>query len=136
MSDDLGNIDLASNYDLVSPETKLKIESEVRRLIEEGKARATKVLTDNRKELDIIAKALMEYEVLSLEEVEQVLKGEKLPKLTSKPSIPIKLPDLMLPAGLAGQQSGTSGSAAAGNAADESSAGTGGGGGEDGGAKL
>ncbi|KAL8871238.1 MAG: hypothetical protein Q9174_002891 [Haloplaca sp. 1 TL-2023] len=136
MSDDLGNIDLASNYDLVSSETKLKIESEVRRLIEEGKARATKVLRDNRKELDIIAKALMEYEVLSLEEVEQVLKGEKLSKLTSQPSIPIKLPDLMLPAGLAGQQSGSSGSAAAGNAADESSAGTGGGGGEDGGATL
>lgn len=108
MSDDLGNIDLATNYDLVSPETKRKIESEVRRLIEEGKARATKLLTENRRELDIIARALMEYEVLNLDEVDKVLKGERLPKLTSKPAVPIKLPELVLPAGLSGPQSGAS----------------------------
>ncbi|KAL8736327.1 MAG: hypothetical protein Q9181_002481 [Wetmoreana brouardii] len=106
MSDDLGNIDLATNYDLISSETKQKIESEVRRLIEESRARAIRVLTDNRKELDIIAKALMEYEVLSLEEVERVLRGEKLPKLTSKPAAPIKLPELVLPTSLPGQQPG------------------------------
>ncbi|KAI4260164.1 MAG: hypothetical protein LQ352_000429 [Teloschistes flavicans] len=103
MSDDLGNMDFATNYNRISSETKRKIESEVRRLIEEGRARATKLLTDNRKELDIIAKALMEYEVLSLEEVDKVLKGEQLPKLTSKPSVPIKLPELVLPASISGQ---------------------------------
>ncbi|KAL8630813.1 hypothetical protein Q9189_003482 [Teloschistes chrysophthalmus] len=103
MSEDLGNMDFATNYNRISSETKRKIESEVRRLIEEGRARATKILNDNRKELDIIAKALMEYEVLSLEEVDKVLKGEKLPKLTSKPSVPIKLPELVLPASISGQ---------------------------------
>ncbi|KAL8698823.1 MAG: hypothetical protein Q9201_006357 [Fulgogasparrea decipioides] len=127
MSDDLGNIDLATNYDLISSETKQKIESEVRRLIEESRARAIRVLTDNRKELDIIAKALMEYEVLSLEEVEKVLRGEKLPKLTSKPAVPIKLPELVLPTSLPGQQSGV-GPATGSN----DSSGSGG----DGGAKL
>ncbi|KAL9598251.1 MAG: hypothetical protein Q9219_004610 [cf. Caloplaca sp. 3 TL-2023] len=97
MSDVLGNIDLNTNYEFISPETKLKIEAEVRRLVEEGRERATRILTENRKELDIIAKALIEYEVLSLDEVNRVLKGEKLPKLTSKSAAPLKLPDIVLP---------------------------------------
>ncbi|KAL8818712.1 MAG: hypothetical protein Q9223_002707 [Gallowayella weberi] len=134
MSDALGNIDLASNYHFNSSETKAKIESEVRRLVEEGRERATKLLSEHRKELDIIAKALMEYEVLNLEEVNKVLKGEKLPKLTSKPAAPMKLPDLILPAGsLPGQQqSGSSSSTGVGPGSNDSSSGSGG----DGGAKL
>ncbi|KAI4276593.1 MAG: hypothetical protein LQ337_002376 [Flavoplaca oasis] len=132
MSDALGNIDLASNYDLHSSETKAKIESEVRRLVEEGRERATKVLSENRKELDIIAKALMEYEALSLEEVNKVLKGEKLPKLTSKPAAPLKLPDLVLPTGsLPGQSDSQTGVGATHGSNDSSS--TSGG---NGGAKL
>ncbi|KAL8759194.1 MAG: hypothetical protein Q9199_000952 [Rusavskia elegans] len=130
MSDLLGNIDLASNYDLHSSETKAKIEAEVRRLVEEGRERATKILSENRKELDIIAKALMEYEVLSLEEVNKILKGEKLPKLTSKPAAPLKLPDLVLPTGsLPGQSSSQAGPAPGSNDSSSSSGG-------DGGAKL
>ncbi|KAL8855100.1 MAG: hypothetical protein Q9221_000006 [Calogaya cf. arnoldii] len=130
MSELLGNIDLASNYDLHSSETKAKIEAEIRRLVEEGRERAIKILNENRKELDIIAKALLEYEVLSLEEVNKVLKGEKLPKLVSKPSAPLKLPDLLLPTGsLPGQSSAGVGSAPG---SDDSSSSSGG----DGGAKL
>ncbi|KAL8785394.1 MAG: hypothetical protein Q9213_003400 [Squamulea squamosa] len=128
MSDILGNIDLNTNYDLHSSETKNKIEGEVRRLVEEGRERATKLLSENRKELDIIAKALMEYEVLSLEEVNKVLKGEKLPKLTSAPAAPLKLPDLVLPTGsLPGQSSSQAG--IGGNGSSSNSGG-------DGGAKL
>ncbi|KAL8774363.1 MAG: hypothetical protein Q9209_001114 [Squamulea sp. 1 TL-2023] len=128
MSDVLGNIDLNTNYDLHSSETKNKIEGEVRRLVEEGRERATKLLSENRKELDIIAKALMEYEVLSLEEVNKVLKGEKLPKLTSAPAAPLKLPDLVLPTGsLPGQSSSQAG--VGGNDSSSTSGG-------DGGAKL
>ncbi|KAL9001357.1 MAG: hypothetical protein Q9169_000248 [Polycauliona sp. 2 TL-2023] len=131
MSDALGNIDLHSNYELHSSETKAKIEAEVRRLVEEGRDRATKLLSENRKELDIIAKALMEYEVLSLEEVNKVLKGEKLPKLTSQPATPLKLPELVLPTGsLPGGQSNAGVGSAPG--ANDSSSGSGG----DGGAKL
>lgn len=127
MSDLLGNIDLASNYDLHSSETKAKIEAEVRRLVEEGRERATKILSENRKELDIIAKALMEYEVLSLEEVNKILKGEKLPKLTSKPAAPLKLPDLVLPTGsLPGQSSSQAGPAPGSNDSSSSSGGDGG----------
>ena len=129
MSDVLGNIDLASDYRALSAETRLKIEAEVRRLVEEGKQRATKILEENRKDLDIIAKALLEYEVLNLEEVNKVLKGEKLNKLTVKPSIPLKLPDLVLNPGLPGQ-SDAAVTAPAGGSGDSS------GSGEDGGAKL
>ncbi|KAL8908043.1 MAG: hypothetical protein Q9207_001022 [Kuettlingeria erythrocarpa] len=131
MSDALGNIDLATNYDLISPETKSKIEVEVRRLVEEGRERATKVLTENKKELDIIAKALMEYEVLNLEEVGKVLKGEKLPKLTSQPTVPLKLPDLILPSPIPGQSAGTQGRPGATKGGKDSSSSGG-----DGGAKL
>ncbi|KAL8841629.1 MAG: hypothetical protein Q9170_000843 [Blastenia crenularia] len=128
MSDAVGNVDLASDYGHISSETKLKIEAEVRRLVEEGKERAKRILMENKKELDIIAQALMEYEVLNLDEVNKVLKGEKLPKLTSKPAVPLKLPDIVLPAALPGQTSGTQGRA---SGSDDSS-----GSGGDGAAKL
>ncbi|KAL8907285.1 MAG: hypothetical protein Q9171_005927 [Xanthocarpia ochracea] len=132
MSDALGNIDLASNYRLHSSETKAKIEGEVRRLVEEGRQRAMKLLSENRNELDMIAKALMEYEVLSLEEVNKILKGEKLPKLSSKSAAPLKLPDLVLPTGsLPGQSTSQAGVGSAPGSNDSSSSSGG-----DGGAKL
>lgn len=103
MSDELGNVDLSSDYARLSSETKQKIESEVRRMLEEAKDRATKVLTSKRKELDLLANALVEYEMLSKDEIEKVIRGEKLPdKLTSMPTggIPLKLPGALLPPGM------------------------------------
>lgn len=103
MSDELGNVDLSSDYARLSSETKQKIESEVRRMLEEAKDRATKVLTSKRKELDLLANALVEYEMLSKDEIEKVIRGEKLPdKLTSMPTggMPLKLPGALLPPGM------------------------------------
>ena len=99
MSDKIGNVDLNTDYSRLSAETRQLIDREVRRLIDEGRDRATKLLTDKRKDLDILAKALVEYETLNKEEIERVLRGEKLPeKLKSNPHVPIKLPEpLMLP---------------------------------------
>ncbi|KAI9882662.1 MAG: hypothetical protein M1823_005588 [Watsoniomyces obsoletus] len=99
MSEKLGNVNLDKEYQRLSAETRMQVDREVRRLIEEGRIRATKILTERRKDLDVLAKALVEYETLNKEEIERVLKGEKLPeKLTSAPSVPIKLPEsLMLP---------------------------------------
>ncbi|KAI7643679.1 ATP-dependent metallopeptidase Hfl, partial [Hortaea werneckii] len=48
MSDELGNVDLASEYARLSTETKQRIENEVRRLVEDGRDRALKLLTENR----------------------------------------------------------------------------------------
>ena len=52
MSDALGNVDFHSDYNSLSSQTKEAIEVEIRRLIEEGRLRATKLLTERRKELE------------------------------------------------------------------------------------
>ena len=100
MSEVLGNVDFASSYEHLSSETKRKIEQEITRFVEEGKARATTLLTEKRKELDILAKALVEYETLTLDEINKVLKGEKLDKMTALVQSPLKLPEIVLPPGM------------------------------------
>ena len=93
MSELLGNMDLSSNYARLSSETKQKIEDEVRRMIDESYARAKKLLTENRSKLDLLAAALVEYETLDRKEMEQVVRGEKLPKReSSDPAAPMVLP--------------------------------------------
>ena len=106
MSPILGNMDFASDYNSLSPSTKSQIEDEVRKTVELGRQRAMEVLTAHRKELDTLAKALVEYETLSLDEMRKVLKGEKLPKLTSSKGVGIKLPEIVLPPGIGGMSSG------------------------------
>jgi ATP-dependent metalloprotease len=94
MSDVLGNVDLSSDYNRLSPETKRAIEAEVRRLVEEGRERAMQLLRNNREALDRLAKALVEYETLGKEEIEMVVRGEKLPerKVKVDTETPIKIP--------------------------------------------
>ncbi|MCJ1230326.1 hypothetical protein MMC12_006999 [Toensbergia leucococca] len=124
MSDSLGNVDLDTDYGHLSSETKQQIEHEVRRIVEEGRQRATKLLTEKRKELDILANALVEYEVLNLDEMERVLKGEKLAKLSALPGVGIKLPELVLPSGIGGAPSSAASVAAVavtGSGSDDSS---------------
>ncbi|ORX95108.1 intermembrane space AAA protease-like protein IAP-1 [Clohesyomyces aquaticus] len=92
-SDALGNVDLRSNYDRLSPQTKALIDSEVRRLLDESSAITRKTLLEHRKELDILAQALVQYETLDKEEILKVLKGEKLPdRLMAMPDTPIQIP--------------------------------------------
>lgn len=123
MSDALGNIDLASDYSKLSSETKMKIESEVRRLVEEGRDRALTLLTNNRQGLERLANALVEYETLGREEMEKVVRGEKLPeKLKIDPEVPVKLPETILPPGF-----GIPPLAGAGTGSQESEEGEGGG---------
>lgn len=101
MSDALGNVDLASGYANLSSETKQDIEREVRAIIEAARHRATRLLTDKRHELDLVATALVQYEVLNRDEMERILRGEKLDKLPAMlPGVPIKLPDLPAPSAI------------------------------------
>jgi ATP-dependent metalloprotease len=93
-------VDLSTNYNSLSSETKQEIEAEVRRLVEEARARATKILTEKRKELELLTKALIEYETLTKDEMEKVLRGEKLDKMESNPSAPLKLPEALKAASL------------------------------------
>ncbi|HKV16346.1 MAG TPA: ATP-dependent zinc metalloprotease FtsH [Reyranella sp.] len=62
----------------VSEATAQLIDQEVRRLIEEAETLARKILTDNLDDLHTIAKALLEYETLSNDEIGQILRGESI----------------------------------------------------------
>lgn len=62
----------------VSEATTEMIDSEVRRLIEEAENAARRILADRLQDLHNIAKALLEYETLSGEEVMALLRGETI----------------------------------------------------------
>jgi ATP-dependent metalloprotease len=129
----LGNVDLASDYDKLSSETKMEIEREVREIVENGRQRADQIVKEKRKELEALKDALIEFETLDREEVMKVLRGEKLKKLevemreedgsengnnggnkqtpepkkdketSTKGGLGIKLPDVLLPPGTGGR---------------------------------
>ncbi|KAK2879534.1 hypothetical protein FQN49_000788, partial [Arthroderma sp. PD_2] len=93
----LGNVDLGTGYNELSASTKQEIEKEVRRLVDEANTRASTILKEHRHELELLTKALIEYETLTKEEMEKVLKGEKLDKLILATKTPIKLPEALTP---------------------------------------
>jgi cell division protease FtsH len=62
----------------VSEATAQIIDQEVRRLIEEGEGSARKILTDKIDDLHKVAKALLEYETLSNDEIGNILRGEPI----------------------------------------------------------
>lgn len=87
MSDKVGNIDYqeaAAGYQnnggaggfSVSTATKELIESEVKRLIDEGYKRAHEILTENSDGFERLAQGLLEYETLTGEEIKRVMNGE------------------------------------------------------------
>jgi cell division protease FtsH len=62
----------------VSESTAQIIDEEVRRLVAAGEATAKSILKKKREDLHIVAKALLEFETLSGEDVAKLLRGEKL----------------------------------------------------------
>ncbi|KAK2042857.1 ATP-dependent metallopeptidase HflB [Colletotrichum somersetense] len=92
MSAKLGPVEYGERYDQLSGETKALIESEVQRTLTESYEKVRVLLTEKRKELDLLAKALVEYETLDKNEVEKVIRGEKLPGRTPMPKGPMKVP--------------------------------------------
>ncbi len=54
------------------------IDEEVRKLIEEAEKAARKILTECSDDLETIAQALLEYETLSGDEVNALLRGESI----------------------------------------------------------
>ncbi len=85
MSDKVGNIDYAEAHEgysgstggfSVSANTKELIESEVKRFIQEGSDTAMKLLKDHQDEWERLAQGLLEYETLTGEEIERVIRGE------------------------------------------------------------
>jgi ATP-dependent metalloprotease len=80
-SEKLGSLDLHSNYDSLSSQTKQEIESEVRTIVEGARRRADSIMKSKRQELEMLKDALIEFETLSRDEVLQIMKGEKLKRL-------------------------------------------------------
>jgi cell division protease FtsH len=62
----------------VSDETAKLIDDEIRKLIEDSERKARDILRKGKDKLHMLAKALLEHETLSGEEVKLVLKGEKI----------------------------------------------------------
>jgi cell division protease FtsH len=67
-----------------SEDTAIKIDLEVRRLVDEGYVKAKALLADHREVLTKIALALLEREVLDANEIKLLVEGKELP--------PVKLP--------------------------------------------
>ena len=61
-----------------SDETLKLIDSEIKNIITQQKAKAEKVLKDKKKDLIAVAEALLKHETLDKEQVEKVIKGEKI----------------------------------------------------------
>ncbi len=86
-SDELGTVAYGDNQDEVflghsvartqnvSGETMKKIDAEVRRLVKGGEDEARHILTEKLTELHAVAKALLEFETLSGDEIINVMKG-------------------------------------------------------------
>jgi cell division protease FtsH len=62
----------------VSEATAKIIDEEIRRLVDEAEHRARRILTEHLEELHRIAKALLEFETLSADEIRRVMRGEKI----------------------------------------------------------
>ncbi|MDB5490578.1 MAG: Cell division protein FtsH [Micavibrio sp.] len=83
LSDEIGMVDYAEGQDeyrskRISSATSATIEKEVRKLIDEAYARAKSILTEHMDELHKLAKALLEYELLSGDEITAVLRGDPI----------------------------------------------------------
>jgi cell division protease FtsH len=66
----------------MSEDTAKLIDEEIRRIVTGGEKKAREVLFANRDKLEIITRALMEYETISGEEVHALLRGEKIVRTT------------------------------------------------------
>jgi len=79
----------------ISEETARLIDDETRKLIHAGEAKAKRILAKQRNGLHTLAKALIEFETLSGDEVKLILSGKKLkrddaPKApTAEPPTPV-----------------------------------------------
>ncbi len=102
MSDELGPVGYAENTQEiflgaqltqiknVSEDTARKIDREIRRIVEEGYGRARAILEEHRDRLHALAEALLEYETLTGEEIDRLMKGEPIvrPEEPQKPAGP------------------------------------------------
>ncbi|MEQ9260022.1 MAG: ATP-dependent zinc metalloprotease FtsH [Roseovarius sp.] len=105
MSDKVGNVDYEQAHEgymgnaaggfSISAHTKELIEEEVKRLIDEAYTKAHDILMERQEDWERLAQGLLEYETLTGEEIERVIRGEppeadddgSAPEKDDKPSV-------------------------------------------------
>ncbi len=104
MSDKLGMVEYGEHEDHVflardmtrardySEATAQEIDREVRRIIDEGYARAKELITKHRHEVELIAKALLEYETLDGAQVKEIIETGTMRNPPLKEKTPPPLP--------------------------------------------
>ncbi len=69
----------------MSEDTARLVDAEIKNLVINAHAEATKLLQEHQEEWELLAQALIEYETLTGEEIKQVIKGEKIDKSAESP---------------------------------------------------
>ncbi|MBR6409318.1 MAG: ATP-dependent zinc metalloprotease FtsH [Alphaproteobacteria bacterium] len=97
MSDLLGPIQYADNSNEVflgrsvtqnknmSEDTARLVDSEIKRLVTQAHEQALNILKEKKKDWETLAEAMMEYETLTGDEINAVLRGEKIDKSKEQP---------------------------------------------------
>ena len=75
----------AATSKAMSDETALAIDREVRNIIDECYDKAYQLLEDNRDKLDMMADALMQYETIDSEQIDDIMEGKApVPRLAGR----------------------------------------------------
>ncbi|GAV28869.1 hypothetical protein PMKS-002347 [Pichia membranifaciens] len=93
MSDKVGPVKLSDKWETWSPKLRDLADQETRDYLIEAEKRCRELLNDRRIELKRLAEGLLEYETLSKDEIEKVVRGEKLDKLKVMTNKVIKGPN-------------------------------------------
>jgi cell division protease FtsH len=62
----------------ISEATQQKVDSEVRRILDEQYSVARKILEKSKKKVEVMAKALLEYETIDADQIEDIMQGKKM----------------------------------------------------------
>lgn len=93
MSDHVGPVNLADNWDSWSGKIRDIADNEIIEILKESEERTRKLLTKKSTELHRLAEGLVEYETLDAAEIAKICKGEKLNKLKMSTNTIVEGPD-------------------------------------------
>lgn len=93
MSDKIGPVRLSDDWESWSPKLRDMADNEVRQYLIDSETRTRTLLKEKRLELQRLAEGLLEYETLTKEEMEKVVRGETINKPKTITNTVIKSPD-------------------------------------------
>ena len=73
-----------TNHQSVSEDTMRQVDAEIRRIIDEQYKLARKLIEDNRDKVEVMTKALLDWETIDAEQIEDIMQGR--PPRAPKPS--------------------------------------------------